>query len=259
MNNDYGFIITRHVNNELTNRYWNTAVKRIRCFYPHRPIVVIDDNSIQQFVSAEHEYQNITYVQSEFPKRGELLPYIYLLKYKWFPCAVILHDSVFIHKHIPFEKLNVPVMPLWHHEYDRENLNNLMRIVSALNHKHRLKAKLTKPAPVLPFIISSKDSFQLCFGCQCFIRLSFLEKLEAKYKLTNLVNVVHNRPDRCSLERIMGLLFSEECSSLHKCKSLFGDIMSKHRAFQYSYADYETDIIKNRVLVHPFVKVWTGR
>ena len=221
--------------------------------------MVIDDNSDQQFVHAEHEYKNITYVQSEYPKRGELLPYIYFLKHKWFPSAVILHDSVFIHKHIPFENLTAPVMPLWHHAYDRENLHNLMRIVSSLRHPHLLKAKLSKPAPVLPFLATSTDQFQLCFGCQCFIRLSFLEKLEAKYKLTNLVNVIHNRPDRCSLERIMGLLFCEECPLLRQCKSLFGDIMTKHRAFQYTYQDYETDIVQRRVLVHPFVKVWTGR
>ena len=42
---DYGFIITRHVNSEKTNKYWNNAIICIRTFYPQKKIVIIDDNS----------------------------------------------------------------------------------------------------------------------------------------------------------------------------------------------------------------------
>ena len=52
-NNDYGFIITRHVNSEKTNKYWNKCVRCIREFYPFRKIVIIDDNSNQKFVKSE--------------------------------------------------------------------------------------------------------------------------------------------------------------------------------------------------------------
>ena len=57
--NLYGFIITRHVNSEKTNNYWNRCIKLIITFYPHRKIVVIDDNSNQDFVKAEFEYKNL--------------------------------------------------------------------------------------------------------------------------------------------------------------------------------------------------------
>ena len=46
----YGFIITRHVNSNKTNLYWNECVKRIRHFYPTKEIIVIDDNSNEEFV-----------------------------------------------------------------------------------------------------------------------------------------------------------------------------------------------------------------
>ena len=120
--NDFGFIITRHVNSAKTNRYWNQCVKLIRTFYPFKQIVIIDDNSNQNFVKAQFPYKNLTIINSEYPGRGEILPYIYLLKYKWFPSAVIIHDSCFIHRRIPFETFNMPVMPFWHHIYDKENL-----------------------------------------------------------------------------------------------------------------------------------------
>ena len=88
--------------------------------------------------------------------------------------------------------------------------------------------------------------------------MGFLEKIENKYGISNLVHLVHNRSDRCSLERILGLLFYEEYPKLFRIKSLFGDIMRSPRAFAYNYDDYNNDL-KQRRLINPFVKVWTGR
>ena len=93
----FGFIITRHVNSEKTNEYWNHSVKLIRSLYPFRKIVVIDDNSNQEFVKAEFDYKNVEIIQSEYPGRGELLPFVYYARNKWFDKAIIIHDSVFFH------------------------------------------------------------------------------------------------------------------------------------------------------------------
>lgn len=258
----YGFIITRHVNSEQTNQYWNQCVKLIRTFYPLRQIIIIDDNSNTEFVKSNFEYTNLTIIQSEYPGRGELLPYIYYLKYKWFPNAIIIHDSLFIHKRIPFEKMKMPVLPLWHHKYDKDNQSNLLRIASNLSNNQNLFSKINKKEEiVLNFKITntnSNDNFNLCFGSQCYIKLSFLEMLQNKYNITNLVNLIHNRTDRCSLERILGLLFCEECPKLLQIKSLFGDIFNFPKAFAYNYDDYKNDCKQNKI-INLIVKVWTGR
>lgn len=255
---NYGFIITRHVNSELTNKYWNQCVKLIRTFYPLRQIVIIDDNSNQKFVKSDHEYKNLTIIQSEFPQRGELLPYIYYLRYKWFPNAVIIHDSLFIHRRIAFERFNIPVLPLWHHKYDKENIGNILRLASALSNNRILIKRLTKKEEVVTSFGFSNEKFNLCFGGQCYIKLSFLEDLQNKYNINNLINVVRNRTDRCSLERILGLLFCQEYPKLCFTASLFGDITIKPRSFHYNYDDYNNDLNKGKVIT-PFVKVWTGR
>jgi hypothetical protein len=49
----FGFIMTRHVNSELTNNYWNHSVKLLRTFYPDKKIVIIDDNSNYDYVKDE--------------------------------------------------------------------------------------------------------------------------------------------------------------------------------------------------------------
>ena len=105
--NSFGFILTRHVNSEKTNKYWNHSVKCLRTLYPLNKIIIIDDNSNYNFVKAEFEYKNVEIIQSEFNGRGELLPYYYYLKNKFFDHAVILHDSVFFHRRVHFEKLLV--------------------------------------------------------------------------------------------------------------------------------------------------------
>ena len=82
--NHFGFIITRHVNSEQTNKYWNHSILCLRRFYPFVKIVIIDDNSDPQFLKANFDYRNIEIVNSEFKGRGELLPYYYYLKNKYF-------------------------------------------------------------------------------------------------------------------------------------------------------------------------------
>ena len=253
----YGFIITRHVNSLETNKYWNQCVKLIRTYYPFKQIIIIDDNSNQTFVNTDHNYKNIQIIQSEYPKRGELLPYLYFLKHKWFDNAVIMHDSVFIHKRIPFELFTYPVLPLWHTDYDKENLQNLLRISSNLKNNLALKQKLngTNSINILGF---NNDKFNLCFGVQSYINLKFLEMLENKYNITNLTSVIKNRPDRCGLERIMGLLFCQEYPKLKQKGSLFGNIHRHHQAFKYTYNNYLQDF-NNKKAHEAFVKVWTGR
>lgn len=253
---NYGFIITRHVNSEKTNKYWNQCVKLIRFYYPLKQIIIIDDNSNQEFVKAEQIYENTTIIQSEYHGRGELLPYIYYLRHKWFPNAIIIHDSLFIHRRIPFEKINIPVLPLWHHNYDKENLNVLIRITSSLNNNYKLIQKLNKTD--INILGLNKNSFNLCFGGQTFINLAFLEKIQYKYNINALVNVVRNRLERCAFERIIGLLFCEEYPQLNNINSLFGDILNKNKAFKYNYDEYINDLKQNKIL-YPFVKVWTGR
>jgi hypothetical protein len=259
----YGFILTRHVNSEKTNKYWNHSVKCIRRYYPFQKIVIIDDNSNSEFVKAFTAYDNIEIIQSEFPGRGELLPFIYLLKHRFFENAIIIHDSVFFHKRINFNSVRFPVLPLWH--FNRyvdqpENKKNNLRIARNLSNNSQVIDNLNS-------IINSSVNFQLpwrrdqewsgCFGVQCFINYHFLEKLEAKYKITSLLSHVKNRKDRCSLERIIGTIFNIECPPTKIYKSLFGDIFSYQR-FGYTFEEYEENL-KNKKVAKPVIKVWTGR
>jgi hypothetical protein len=255
MSDSYGFIITRHVNSVKTNNYWNHCVKLLRTFYPFRKIVIIDDNSNYDYVKSEFDYKNVEIIQSEFPKRGELLPYYYLLKRKFFDNAVIIHDSVFFHTRIDFDKLKgIDVLPLWFFYPDRENVDNTKRIIRYLKNYRKIENNIS-PESILNMYYH--DNWFGCYGVQSYIKLSFLEKIEYKYGITNLVNAVNCRADRCSLERIFGCLFFIENKKIFKLKSLLGNIM-KYQTWGYSYDEYTQDL-KEGNIPKVIIKVWTGR
>ncbi len=251
----FGFIITRHVNSELTNKYWNRSVKQLRILYPEIKIVIIDDNSIQEYVKAEHDFHNVEIIQSEFPGRGELLPYYYYIKNKFFDNAVIIHDSVFFHVKINFNKLeNFNVLPLWYFNKYIDNLPDTIKLASKLKNSYIIKDKLITNDVRLGM---KDDIWYGCFGCQSFINHNYLLNLESKYSLTNLLSVVLCRADRCCLERILGIIFYTENPKLKYQKSIFGDI-HKYLRWGYTYNEYTTDL-KKGTITKPIIKVWTGR
>ena len=257
--NQFGFILTRHVNSESTNRYWNHSVKLIRTLYPRAKIVIIDDNSNQEFVKADFNYKNVEIVKSEFPGRGELLPYYYYIRNKYFENAIILHDSVFIHKRINFEFLRgEKVMPLWIFEQDAENLDNTLSIARNLNYSYDIgKALRVKDMKTLVLEVP-RAKWYGCFGCQAYINHGFLVRLEKTYGISSLVDTVKTRPDRCCLERILGCLFSRENPRVGINKGLFGSIFKHYRGFEYSFDAYMADLKQGKVPACA-VKVWTGR
>jgi len=148
-------------------------------------------------------------------------------------------------------------MPLWHWQYDKENLNNLLRLSSFLQNKSVLKNKLAG-SEINILGLTQKDNFNLVFGGMSYINHSFLMTIEAKYRLSNLVNAVKCRTDRCGFERIIGLLFFIEYPSVLSIKSLFGTISSHYKNFSYNYNEYINDF-NHKKFVEPVVKVWTGR
>jgi hypothetical protein len=260
--NDFGFIVTRHVNSETTNKYWNHSIKLLRFFYPTKKIVIIDDNSDTNFLKADYDYINLEIIQSEFPGRGELLPYYYYIKNKFFDNAIIIHDSVFFHKRINFEVLNgTNVLPLWYFNSDNENKFNTLQIINNLKNKIIIEDKFNYTSNnMLSNMLSNMvdNKWYGCFGCQSYINHKFLLHIENKYNISNLTKVIINRPDRCCLERIMGCIFSTECYKIKTSKSLLGNICNYPLTGKYNYNMYDSDF-KKGTIPRNVVKIWTGR
>ena len=231
-----GFIILRHVNNELTNKYWIKCVNCIRRYYPENHIIIIDDNSNYKYITTPRALYKTTIIQSEYPKRGELLPYYYYLHNKLFDIAVIIHDSVFIHNYIDFsvEKYKL----LWEFNHDWDQIEDETRMINAFN-----DLELNK-------FYENKDLWKGCFGCMTIITHDYLTYINNKYDISKLLDYVLNRHNRCSFERVIACLLQKE----GKKETLFGNI---HNYCKWGITFNETNNYKYEHL--PLIKCWTGR
>jgi len=237
MTNTIGFIMTRHVNNETTNQYWIHCCNCIRKYYPENVILIIDDNSDYKYVTNEVLY-NTTVIQSEYPKRGELLPYYYYLHNKLFDTAVIIHDSVFINKYIDFNVTNYKI--IWDFPHHWDQIEDETKMIKCFDNEELLA------------FYENKSLWKGCFGGMTVITHEFLQYINSKYDISKLLELVVTRYNRCSFERVISCLLQKEI----KNETLIGDIVEYLEGHFWPGITYE---VKDNYSHFPIIKVFTGR
>ena len=235
-----GFIMLRHVKCKVTNEYWIESYNCLRKFYPNNHIMIIDDNSNYDFITAII-LVNTTIIQSEYKQRGELLPYIYYLRYPIFDKAVIIHDSVFFQQYVDFQHENVPLWYFNRNDILIQNRPKELELLKALNNNE----------PLLE--LYNSKLFNGCFGSMSIINFTFLDKINIKYNLGNLIQHITSRDQRMVLERVIGVIFSYENIK----NSVFGDIFSYNCG--YTYDRYLFDKKSCYMPMIPVIKIWSGR
>lgn len=230
-----GFIILRHVTNKLTNKYWINCVNSIRRYYPENKILIIDDNSNYEYITEETLYKT-TIINSEYPKRGELLSYYYYLHNKLFDVAVIIHDSVFINEYIDMSVKKYKFLWDFRHYWDQiEDETIMINVFNDLELKE---------------FYENKNLWTGCFGSMSIITHDYLTHINNKYDISKLLDYVLNRYNRCSFERVIACLLQKEGNQ--KIQILLGDITDY---CENNITFNEIDKYKNL----PIIKYWTGR
>ena len=234
--NSLGFIILRHVNSEITNKYWIYCYQCIRKYYSENMILIIDDNSNYEYVSNEN-LSNTMIIQSEYPQRGELLPYYYYLRIRLFETAVILHDSVFINQYIDFKVDTYKMLWDFQHNPIFDQPEDQMKMINVFNDIDLLN------------FYNNKTLWTGCFGSMTIINYEFLCSINQKYDLSKLLEHVLTRYNRCSFERVFACILQKQ---EYKKNVLLGDILN-YIPWGITYNQIEN----YRHL--PIIKVWTGR
>lgn len=231
--NEIGFIMLRHVNNELTNNYWNLSYDSIRKHYPENLILIIDDNSNYNYITERSLYKT-TIIKSEYHGRGELLPYYYYLHNKLFDTAVIIHDSVFINRQI---NMNVNKYKLiWEFDHHWDQIEDETKMINLFDDVELLN------------FYKNKDLWKGCFGCMSIITHDYLMQINTKYDISKLLDHVLTRYNRSSFERVIACLL--QCNE--KTETLLGSI---HYYGRWGISFNEKDNYNHL----PLTKVWTGR
>ena len=230
-----GFIILRHVNKLSTNNYWNHCYNCIRKYYPEHPILIIDDNSNYEYISEQQPLYKTHIIKSEYPGRGELLPYYYYLHNKLFDTAVIIHDSVFVNKYIDLNVNKYKI--IWDFEHDWDQIEDETKMIKLFNDSELLK------------FYEDKELWKGCFGCMSIIKHDYLKYINSKYDISKLLSCVLTRYNRQSFERVLACLLQKN----QKEQSLLGNIHKYVAGVAITYE--EKDNYKHL----PLIKVWTCR
>lgn len=244
MKHSTGFVITRHVNDRMTNEYWKMSYQCIRKYYPTAPITIIDDNSDYNYVDKTFEETLFLtkIVPSEFPRRGEMLPYLYLLKEDSVETAVVLQDSVFLNSDVDLSlKSTENYKYLWdfeHHWDDKKRESELIKKLD--NHEETLQ------------LYRDPSRWKGCMGSMSIVRVSFLKRLHERHNLYKLTPHISCRPDRSCFERIIACLLQSNDENNLIVPSLLGNI--------HKYCPWGINWERKQYFTHlPVIKVWTGR
>lgn len=231
-----GFIMTRHVTSLETDKYWKLSYSHIRKYYPENTIVIIDDNSNSMYLDKSYEtelYKTII-INSEYPRRGELLPYIYYIKNRWFDTAVIIHDSVFINKKIDFRVKNYKM--LWSSK------------AKSYTEDGDIVTKKLQNSEKLSRFRQYRNEWISCFGGMTSITHDFLLQLHHKYNFFIFIHLVKTRRERIVFEHVLGCMLNA-----HNKHDVIAGEMGTYCLYGTSFKDIDT-------LRHlPIIKVWTGR
>lgn len=249
MTEPFGFIVTRNISNELHKNYWRECVKCIRKFYPAEKIIIIDDNSkIRDDITAE--YTNVSLVQSDYPKAGEILGYYYGWKYRPFKTMVVMHDCMFLQSKLP--ELTQSVLFLWHFDtYLGQGIEG------AANDTNVTFLNYCEPNTDLFKLYYAKADWLGCFGAASLITLDCVDRIFANYNFLKCVQEVKSRPEREAMERVFAILAYMVEPRLKEKPSLLGNILTDYPgAYQVNWQNYAEGYRNPNIMIN---RVWSGR
>lgn len=243
-----GFLFPRHVSQPAHRDIWKECLRSIRTHYKTEPVVIIDDNSTPEFIeplSQDDEWlmRNVTVVQSEFPRAGEVLPYYYFHKLR--PCqkAVIINDSMFVRK--PFDPAVIDgvndVKFLWDFGSISDNPGLQIEMYGKMRDSDRFAQ------------LQNSGAWTGCFASASIMDIGFIDRLQNNYDFLKVAAFMDSREKRCAFERVLAVACACERGNINDI-SLFGNIYSHPSSFSYSFEAYKANPFDL-----PVVKCWNSR
>ena len=242
---NFGFIILRHVNNEEFNLFWQECYLAIRKFYDNK-IIILDNNSNENFIKTDLNLENCEIIKADYPQNRLYSPfYHYLVNDFNFEKAVIIHDGVLLNEKIDFQNIE-DIKYFWHFDTNCPSQNH--REISQLNSLNNSKDLME---------LYNSNLWKGCLGSMAVISKKFIQKLQDKYNILALINMINDQEDAISFERVLAVLCYKEKPELDLDPSIAGNISSMN--WGYRYHQYHNDKLNNTVPKDKIIKLFGAR
>jgi len=218
---EFGIIIISYQINDNTFIVLKKGIEHIIELYPNVPIIVIDDYSPIPIKNRLESYSNVKVALSDKKGLAEIAPYIYMNNYKPFKKVLILHDKYHILKPIDLLYSEQPIRFVKYANNHIRDWSNIEESPTEYNIINNIRTHDDKIIDFVkntydvnhPFyeyfmnIYSNKQEWTVCLGIMSFITLEFIEELQEKTNLMNIIEKLNDRRDRMVLES----LFTIQC------------------------------------------------
>ena len=224
-----GFIIPSYV---ATYEHLNLlllGVSKIRKYYQSNKIVIIDDNSPLPIKNIPDIINDINiHVELAEYKCGEMNPYFYYYKNKYFTRAVIIQDSFHLKRSLP-AVYSIDINFIWffrhHHNWRsiRAPLTEYNTKNNIINHDDEILDLINIGLPDNEFkklfktLYFDKNAWNGCFGCMSIISHNFLVELQTMTSVLDIIPYIRHRRDRMAMESIFAVacFYTKKISIAH--------------------------------------------
>jgi hypothetical protein len=224
----YGFIVAACLRNESHTTSLKNCIESIKLKEESPKIVVVMDFTsskvyVDQIVST---YPDVIFELETRHVPADMLLLHYFKEKKYFDVAITLQDSMRLKKKLPIPT-NPEIDYLWYFTNHRVHWSIIEEPRTEFNISKGIKTHDDLNHYIIDNVLESsefrkycqvtynnKEHWSGCFGCCCIISYEFLEKLDEKTKLINLMyNMTSNR-----LRRSIESLFSLACQFTKGCE-----------------------------------------
>lgn len=218
MENELGFIIPSYCDSDLHLTQLNKCIQSIRKFHPNEKIIIIDDYSTVNIDDVAKKFDNISVVLSPSKGAGDMVTYKVFRDNHVFEKAVIIQDSMNIERRIDKIESLDKIQYLWYFTNHRVHWTGIEEPQNEYNVAHNIKnhddlvlhcidvfVKKEEFKKFAKDMYHQKDKWSGCFGCLSVVNYSFLEELNNKTDIIDILPMMNNNRLRRAAESVFAL------------------------------------------------------
>lgn len=240
-----GFIIPSYVATWDHLNVLKQALSRIRQYHDY-PIVIINDHSPVDLNPLMNQFSNVRIELSLRKARGEMNPYLHYYQNRYFDIAIVIQDSMLIKKKLENVEQVSDIKFLRYFICNRSACNITPEPATAYNIQNNIYHHGDLIMHLVTKIENKNKSFYDfcadlyyqkmewigCYGMQSIITWDFLNEMQLKTNVLDILDFMKDRRDRMAMEAIFAFacLYAKDTDNSYLMNAYDGVLVTDSNA-----------------------------